>query len=447
MGRIRWIAVMTGITVIAVCAAGAYLINRELLPWDVNREYAISDKKDEAAIERTVMNDPRQVIISMGPQLGTVYISWSGEDYGPQYFRCSDAKGALAGAPRLTAERADVLAGEDDNGDQKGIYRYKIKLNGLEEGKTYYYEIGNGTLYDMARSFSVPEESGKTTFAYLADPQFGEEMTDYDEWECLTWNMYETNEKLDFALIGGDMVNVPVDETQWRSFLDSCSLFSMLPVMTVPGNHEGVTSNNTYKKLFHHIENGPENEAFYYFDHGCCRFLMLDSSFLTKDRQETMGEKLWADREKEIESWLRETLENSPKEWNIVTVHHPFYGMHDFYTVSPQLRQYWLPILKSSGADLVLCGHQHLYMRTQPIDGITHVMGNSGGKHTNYYRGFNGPGYSEALYGAGPNYQIIEATARRLEITSYDKEGCIIDAAVIRRRFTEKISFPYFQIF
>ena len=160
-----------------------------------------------------------------------------------------------------------------------------------------------------------------------------------------------------------------------------------------------------------------------------------------------MGEAMWNVRAKEIEGWIGETLESSNKTWNIVVVHHPFYGMHDLFTVSPQLRQNWLPILEQGGADLVLCGHQHMYMRTRTIDGITHVMGNSGGKRTNYYTGINGPAYSEALYSAGSNYQIIEAGSRRLKITSYNKEGRIIDAAVIRRSLSDKIILPYFQIF
>lgn len=434
MKRRRLIIVVIGVAILVLCAV-----------------LMMSDNDDDMAEPTGSMgnriNDQRQVILSVGSQPGSMFISWSGDEDGPMYFRYSDAKGGLARAPRLKAEKERILTGEKINGDSQGIYRYKVEINGLEEGRRYYYEIGDGTLYDMARSFDVPEEEGKTAFAYLADPQFGEELSDYEEWESLTWDMYEKNGRLDFALLGGDMVNVPTDETHWKSFLESCSLFSRLPVMTVPGNHEGVTANNTYKKLFHHVENGPEDEAFYYFDYGHCRFLMLDSSFLTKDRQETMGETMWSIREKEIGKWIEETLETSSKSWNVVVVHHPFYGMHDLFTVSPQLRQYWLPIVKRAGADLVLCGHQHMYMRTRSIDGITHVMGNSGGKRTRYYSGFNGPGYSEALYAAGSNYQIIEAGSRRLEITSYNKEGCIIDAAVIRKSFSDKISLPYFQIF
>ena len=93
--------------------------------------------------------------------------------------------------------------------------------------------------------------------------------------------------------------------------------------------------------------------------------------------------------------------------------------------------------MKEEGVDLVLCGHQHAYMRTEKIDGITYVMGNSGGKSSEFYKGFNGPGYSQSVYAAAPNYQIITATKTKLELTSYDSSNVVIDS----------FRLPYFRIF
>ena len=55
---------------------------------------------------------------------------------------------------------------------------------------------------------------------------------------------------LDCAVIGGDMVNVPWRLEQWNGFLENCDVFSSLPLMTVPGTHEGVKGNITYRKIF-----------------------------------------------------------------------------------------------------------------------------------------------------------------------------------------------------
>lgn len=377
--------------------------------------------------------DDRRVILCMGEKEGEMYITWQADKDGPRLLRYSDDKLSLPATVPVRALRIEVMG---------GMYRFKVLLTGLESGKKYYYEIGDGVAYDSPCSFDVPDGE-EITFVYLGDPQFDKSIKDYEVWGKLTESMYEKAPYVDFAVMGGDMVNLPTRKDHWTGFLDNCGIFGELPLMTVPGNHEGVTSNNTYKRLFHHIDNGPDGEAFYYFDCGNCRFIMLDSSFLTKARRVTMGQALWTAREREVESWLRKTLEDSPAKWNIVVTHHPIYGMHDMFTVSKDIRELWLPIMKEGGVDMVLCGHQHVYMRTGNIDGIVHVMGVSGAKTSKYYTGINEPVYSKSIYAAGPNYQIIKATDTELEITSYNEKGSIIDAAAIDK----DIKFPYFRTF
>lgn len=379
--------------------------------------------------------DNRQAILSMGEQDGEMFISWKGDEDGPRLLRYSEDKYSLPVTVPVRAQRTRILKGSS--------YRYKVRLTGLEPGEMYYYEIGDGTVYDSPRFFNTPDKNGEDVFAYLGDPQFDGSVGDYEDWGRLVRNMYEINPETEFTVMGGDMVNLPTREDHWNGFLDNCGLFSMIPLMTVPGNHEGVTSNHTYKSLFHHIGNGPDEEAFYWFERENCRFIMLDSSFLTKARQAAMGKALWSAKEREVEKWLRKSLAESRKTWNIVVVHHPVYGLHDIFTVSPEIRELWLPVMKEEGVDLVLCGHQHVYMRTQKIDGTTYVMGVSGAKRSNYYKGFNEPMYSRSIYSAGANYQIFRATRKRLEITSYNEKGDIIDAAHIDKN----IKLPYFRTF
>ncbi|MBR2619585.1 MAG: metallophosphoesterase, partial [Firmicutes bacterium] len=135
--------------------------------------------------------------------------------------------------------------------------------------------------------------------------------------------------------------------------------------------------------------------------------------------------------------------EDSGEKWKIIVTHHPIYGMHDMFTVSKEIRELWLPILKEGGADLVLCGHQHVYMRTRDMDGMVHIMGVSGAKRSHYYTGINAPAYSESIYSAGPNYQIIKVRDEYIEITSYNEKSSIIDAA----RIEKDINLPYFRTF
>ena len=380
-------------------------------------------------------SESRQVMLCMGEKKDTMFISWRGDKDGPRLLRFSEDKYSLPVTVPVMAEKTKILTGNH--------YRYKVRLTDLKAGKTYHYEIGDGVAYDVPRSFSVPDEDSEDVFVYLGDPQFDKSVADYEAWGDLTRKMYEEHPEVEFAIIGGDMVNLPARKDHWNGFLDNCDVFSELPVQTIPGNHEGVTSNNTYKKIFHHLGNGPYGEAFYWFETEQCRFIMVDSSFLTKARQMTMGKALWNAQEQEIKAWLKDSLSESSKRWNIVVTHHPVYGMHDVFTVSKDIREKWLPTIKGGGADLVLCGHQHVYMRTRPIDGSVYVMGVSGPKRSNYYTGSNAPVYAEAVYASGPNYQIIRADEDSIEIVSYNEKGSIIDAARIGNSF----KLPYSQIF
>lgn len=387
---------------------------------------AVSKPETVAAADSGDAGD-RQIMLSLGETADTVYISWKGGREGPNLLRFSGNKETLGISGEIRADRKKVLKGS--------YYRYTVKLDGLGTGRRYYYEIGGEYGYDRIRSFRVPENAEDSTFLYLGDVQFTESIDEYGEWSEMTSEICRSHPDIQFAVLGGDMVNSPGETEQWNGFLRNCGVFSKLPLMTVSGNHEGVSSNKTYMKLFESPDNGPENcgpcGEFYYFDQGSCRFIMTDSSFLTEERQAEIGYQRWKTYEEQIEEWIEKTAKNSGKPWNIAVIHHPPYGMHDRDTVSPQLRELWVPVLEKAGVDLVLCGHQHVYMRTSAMNGVTYVMGNSGSRKSEFFNGSNAPEYCASVYADSANYQVIHAGKDRLKITSYNKKGLIIDEAVI----------------
>ena len=401
-------------------------------------------------------DDDLQIVLSMGELPESICISWKGEADGPGYIKIAGSRKGLKTVKAVKASSEKTLKGS--------YYRYRVRFDGLEPGERYYYEIGSFEGGDdiqggsgssggqgrwvkagRVRSFRMPKVSDLTQFLYLGDVQFDVSPEEYVQWGEMTAWIFNENPGLQFAVLGGDMVNIPGEYEQWNGFLRNCSVFSRVPLMTVSGNHEGAGSNRTYKKMFAVPDNGPLAEElrgdFYYFDQGSCRFIMTDSSFLTDERIERLGTRSWQLCEKKIEEWIARTLEQSPKPWNIVVTHHPPYGMHDRDTVSPQLRELWVPVMEAHGADLVLCGHQHMYMRTEAIGGIVYVMGNSGNMKSAVYEKMDTlPDYCMALSGNGPNYQIIDAGRRKLQLTSYDADGLIIDRFTIRKSLWEVIA-------
>lgn len=422
--RVIWIGMLAlaGILVIAAVIWSGFLE-------DAAQENLATKTGQQTAEE--VPENPLQIILSMGAEPGSLSISWKGDAAGPEALQLDGVTGEKQ---RFTAVRERILKSD--------YYRYHVELSGLTQGREYRYKIGG-----FEGSFRVPHESDVTRFLYLGDVQFQESMEEYEEWGQMVRRAYQEHPDLDFAVIGGDLVNSPGELAQWEAFLEACDVFAKLPLVTVAGNHEGVHSNYTYQKLFALPDDAEEDqsgEEFYSLDFGNVRMLMMDSSFLTEERRQSMGKDAWAKEEQRVEAWIRSRTGSCEKPWLAAVIHHPVYGMHDEDTVSPQIRRLWAPLLETGGVRIVFSGHQHLYQRTRSIHGVVYLMGNSGQRESRFFHGNNLPEYTQQIYDRGANYQIVEAGARRLKMTSYNKKGLVIDETVLGRGLLFHI-FEFFR--
>lgn len=422
--RLIWIGMLAlaGILVIAAVIWSGFLE-------DAAQENLATKTGQQTAEE--VPENPLQIILSMGAEPGSLSISWKGDAAGPEALQLDGVTGEKQ---RFTAVRERIL--------KSNYYRWHVRLTGLTQGREYRYKIGG-----FEGSFRVPQESDVTRFLYLGDVQFQELMEEYEEWGQMVRRVYREHPDLDFAVIGGDLVNSPGELPQWEAFLEACDVFAKLPLATVAGNHEGVHSNYTYQKLFALPDDAEEDqsgEEFYSLDFGNVRMLMMDSSFLTEERRQSMGKDAWAKEEQRVEAWIRSRTGSCEKPWLAAVIHHPVYGMHDEDTVSPQIRRLWAPLLETGGVRIVFSGHQHLYQRTRSIHGVVYLMGNSGQRVSRFFHGNNLPEYTQQIYDRGANYQIVEAGVRRLKMTSYNKKGLVIDETVLGRGLLFHI-FEFFR--
>ena len=140
-----------------------------------------------------VPENPLQIILSMGAEPGSLSISWKGDAAGPEALQLDGVTGEKQ---RFTAVRERIL--------KSYYYRYHVELSGLTQGTEYRYTIGENA---FSGSFRVPQESDVTRFLYLGDVQFQESMEEYEEWGQMVRRAYREHPDLDFAVIGGDLVN------------------------------------------------------------------------------------------------------------------------------------------------------------------------------------------------------------------------------------------------
>jgi 3',5'-cyclic AMP phosphodiesterase CpdA len=94
------------------------------------------------------------------------------------------------------------------------------------------------------------------------------------------------------------------------------------------------------------------------------RFFALESTYMTPDQV----------------AWLENELKGSNSAWKIVYLHHPLYSSGATHGSSLALRQTLEPLFVKYGVRVVLTGHDHIYERIKPQQGITHFVVGSGGQ-------------------------------------------------------------------
>ena len=280
-------------------------------------------------------------------------------------------------------------------------------------------------------SFRLDWSADDFAFLFSGDIQYQLRERDYETWGNFMKTAYDDNKDAAFMIMAGDMVDKGSDPEDWKCFFSNGEyVFSRLPMMTTVGNHETSRVPDTYLKMMSLPQNGPVSEEFYSFDYGNCHFVSLNSCFLMPERRSSKN----YDKElQKVNRWLEKDLKNSEAKWKFVYMHHPMYPVTDDNEIYGQLRDNWEKLFRNSGVDVVFCGHQHAYMRTEKINGITYVMANSGEKRS-YYIDENTkmPDYVEKLYEDDASYVRVDVSDKKIEMEAYNKEGQVVDSCTVQ---------------
>lgn len=300
----------------------------------------------------------------------------------------------------------------------KDHWRFTVTLRGLLADTEYLYRVGGEGHWSEPASFTTATPEDRFSFLYMGDVQEG-----YADWGDMLAQVRAENPQLRFALLGGDLVDKGNDWDEWWQFLTAAGpVFKGLPLLPAVGNHD---DSNLFRALFVLPTNGPlgPGGTVYSFDYGNCHVTVLNSNCMGIPN--TLGFE-------ELAHWLRQDLTTSRQTWKLVVFHHPPYQVIQNWR-GEHLQKNWVPFFEEGGVDLVLNGHQHIYMRTKPLwegsiqpegQGIVYVMGNSGAKHY-------GPGphqdYIARQVAGVSNYQLIEIDGNTLCLWTKDALGKVID--------------------
>ena len=202
----------------------------------------------------------------------------------------------------------------------------------------------------------LPLKAKSVRFAVIGDSGTGDR-TQYDIGRLM--ENCRKKASFDFVIMLGDNIygaDTPADfrlkfEAPYKPLLDAgVKFYASL------GNHDN--PNQRFYKPFNMGE-----KRYYNFKNGNAEFFALDSTYMDPTQLD----------------WIKQKLRDSNAAWKICYFHHPLYSDGKFHGPDKDLRARLEPIFLQNGVNVVFSGHDHVYERIKPQNGIDYfVLGSSG---------------------------------------------------------------------
>jgi hypothetical protein len=292
---------------------------------------------------------------------------------------------------------------------------HEVVLRGLEPGTRHRYEVllgGDGSGRARGSFTTAPAPGSTRTTRFLV---YGDARTDAAAHQRIVRRMRD--EEADFVLHTGDMLADGSEPSDWQEYFDvSGPLYAELPVFPTLGNHEAAGGDGMapYRR-FVRTRESPGDEAFYAFDHGPVRVLVLDSN---QPFGEGSPQLIWLEGEV-----ARARAPGAPLHL-FAAIHHGPYssGAHGSNREIQGTRAEEL--LRTAGVALVFEGHDHAFERGD-ARGLKYLL--SGGAGAPLYV-TNRRLPSQLAFEPAHHYVRVEIDGPDVRITAIRKDGSVLDA-------------------
>lgn len=237
-------------------------------------------------------------------------------------------------------------------------YTHKAYKTDMQPGD-YVYRVGDGTVWSDAGKIRIDDGADGFTFLYATDPQDYDE-TGFSQWAGLVAKAYELYPDAAFMANGGDIVNdshdaLDHDMDQWIYAMELPKSQLMNSVFVpAAGNHDSWATSFADRFTIDYwgsVQKG-----------GCYTFTYGDMFFAVLNTNES-GVGIRTQTE-----WLSGQLASTDKNWKIVMQHKGLISTGDHSNESDVAawREALLPVIARYRVDLMLQGHDHVYVRSKP---------------------------------------------------------------------------------
>lgn len=274
--------------------------------------------------------------------------------------------------------------------------------------------LAAGALFKPSSIFGFDFASSKTRFAVVGD--FGTGGSD----ECsVASRMLEAHKKSAFDLVIGAGDNIyPNGSGRYftKHFEEPFAglIKERVKFYAVLGNHD-VEEGRQDQMNYPMFNMGGSNYYSISRNNGLVDFFMLDSTDLSSAQL----------------VWLEKSLRESRAVWKLAVLHHPVYSSGKKHGSDLRMRKVLEPLFTRYRVQAVFSGHDHVYERTKPQQGIQYFITGAGGKCR---RGDIDPKseFRAASYDADNSFMFIEMDDREMSFNSINEKGDVVDNGVIR---------------
>lgn len=315
-------------------------------------------------------SEPTNVVLNIGSDESQASVTW---------YTTSENAGTLeltaGGATSTYTADSYATTTSDENGYP--YYKNTVTLTGLTAGTAYTYRVSGGVndgeiTWSDTYSFTPKAAGENNSFSFMAvgDPQIGcsNVSSDTEGWVTTMNTALSQNPDLSFLLSLGDQVNNYSAGSQlvseYNGFLDEAANLTSLPLATILGNHDnGFTTAYTEHYAIPNLSTyGSSNgdvtgDEDYYFTYNGVLFMVLNSNNSSAA---------------EHRAFMESAIAACPDAtWKVVAYHHSVYSVasHAVDESILTLRERLAPIFTELDVDVVLQGHDHVYVRSWMMGG------------------------------------------------------------------------------
>ena len=278
-----------------------------------------------------------------------------------------------------------------------------------------------------AQDLKLPNKQGTVKFALIGDTgtgsqaqtEVGAQMASFHKRFPFTFvvmvgdNMYGTQGPRDF---------VAKFEAPYKELLGAdVKFYAALGNHDEPGQKNYKNFNMAGERFYAFRANGSDVGT--KVDKGV-RFYALDSNYMDKQQLD----------------WIEKQLATKDDDWKICFFHHPLYSSARKHGSALDLRKVLEPLFIQYKVNVVLAGHEHVYERIKPQQGINYFVSGAGG--TLRKGDLRAGQYTAAGFDKDYHFMLFEVDGDEMHFQAISRTGATVDSGTLKRGEETKPAAP-----